>query len=152
MLFGVISDTHGLLRPSAMRALEGVDQIIHAGDVGPREILDTLATLAPVTVVRGNVDTGPECDAWPESAVVEGAGRHIYLIHNRSHLDLDLQTAGMDGLIFGHSHRPEIVREGPLLYLNPGSAGPRRFKLPISLALLRVDSDGWHPELVELEE
>ena len=152
MLFGVISDTHGLLRESALRALEGGDHIVHGGDVGSAEILETLRTIAPVTVVRGNIDSGPEADAWPQSAVVEGSGRHLYLIHDRADLDLDLNAAGMDGLIYGHSHRPEIVRQDGLLFLNPGSAGPRRFKLPISLARLRVDASGWDAELIELDD
>lgn len=137
---GVISDTHGLLRPWAIQALEGVDLILHAGDVGQAEILDRLRMVAPTIAVRGNVDTSPWGRTLPETEVVEVAGRTLYMLHDRQALDLDPRAAGVAAVIFGHSHRPEASERDGVLYLNPGSAGPRRFSLPISLARLDVTS------------
>ncbi|MEZ5290671.1 MAG: metallophosphoesterase family protein [Vicinamibacterales bacterium] len=137
-LVGVISDTHGLLRQTAIEALRGVDLIVHAGDVGGPDVLDALRALAPTFAVRGNVDTSPWGRTLPETEVVEVAGRHLYVLHDRAALDLDPRAAGFAAVIFGHSHRPEAVEKDGVLYLNPGSAGPRRFSLPISLARLTV--------------
>lgn len=138
---GVISDTHGLIRPSALQALAGVDLILHAGDVGDASVLDRLRSVAPTVAVRGNVDTSPWGRTLPESEVVEMQGRSIYVLHDRAALDLDPKAAGVAAVVFGHSHRPEAVEHDGVLYLNPGSAGPRRFSLPICLAHLTVTRD-----------
>ena len=148
---GVISDTHGLLRPEATDALHGSELIIHAGDVGGPGILEALTRIAPVVAVRGNVDTAPWATALPATEVVEVAGRHLYVLHQIEHLDLDPSAAGFAAVIYGHSHKPSVeVRRG-VLYLNPGSAGPRRFTLPITLVRLRIGDGGLEPELVSLE-
>ena len=148
---GVISDTHGLLRPEATDALHGSELIIHAGDVGAPGILEALTRIAPVVAVRGNVDTAPWATALPATEVVEVAGRHLYVLHQIEHLDLDPSAAGFAAVIYGHSHKPSVeVRRG-VLYLNPGSAGPRRFTLPITLVRLRIGDGGLEPELVSLE-
>lgn len=149
---GVISDTHGRLRPSALAALAGMDLILHAGDVGRAEILQELAAVAPTVAVRGNVDTSPWGRTLPETEVVDVRGRLLYLLHDRGALDLDPRAAGFAAVIFGHSHRPEATEAGGVLYLNPGSAGPRRFTLPISLARLTVTADTLAWEFVELPE
>lgn len=152
MLVGVISDTHGLLRPEAVEALRGSDLIVHAGDVGAPEVLAGLRQVAPVTAVRGNVDTAPWTAALPAFAVVDAGGTHLYVLHQIEHLDLDPVAAGFAAVIYGHSHQPSAeVRKG-VLFLNPGSAGPRRFSRPICLALLRVSHRGLEePEFVDLE-
>jgi len=138
---GVISDTHGLLRPEALSALGRVDRIIHAGDIGDEDILAQLRAVAPVHVVRGNVDYEPYTRSIPMTEVVEVAGASIYVIHNIDDLDLDPAAAGFGAVIYGHSHRPVIEEQGGVLFINPGSAGPRRFTLPISLARMTV-TDG----------
>ncbi len=135
---GVISDTHGLLRPEAVRALEGSDLIIHAGDVGDPEILATLKTIAPVFAVRGNVDTQEWARSLPETEVVETASMTIYVLHDVHDLDLDPVAAGFQIVISGHSHKPGQMLHKGVLFLNPGSAGPRRFDLPVSIARLDV--------------
>lgn len=135
---GVISDTHGLVRPEALALLAGCELIVHAGDVGKQEVLDELRTIAPVIAVRGNNDKGEWAQSLPETEVVEFAGLYLYIFHDLNELDLDPAAAGFQVVITGHSHRPEIVQREAVLYLNPGSAGPRRFRLPISLALLEV--------------
>jgi uncharacterized protein len=150
LLVGVISDTHGLLRPQALEALRGSDLIIHAGDVGRPEVLEPLRALAPLHVVRGNVDTGAWARALPEIARIDVGGRLIYLLHNIADLDLDPPAAGFAAVIYGHSHKPSIETRDGVLWLNPGSAGPRRFDLPISLARLRVEERELIPELVTL--
>ena len=150
MWIGVISDTHGLLRPEAVGALRGAELIVHAGDVGSPDILEELRGIAPVTAVRGNVDHGDWARHLPETAVVEAENRVLYVLHDIGTLDLDPAAAGFAAVISGHSHQPhEEVRSG-VLYLNPGAAGPRRFKLPISLARLHVSSGGLRVEFVEL--
>lgn len=135
---GLISDTHGLMRPEALAALAGVSQIVHAGDIGSEEVLTQLRAIAPVTAVRGNNDK----DAWarriPENDVLEIDGRTIYVLHDLKELDLDPAAAGFAVVVTGHSHKPVITTKDDVLYVNPGSAGPRRFKLPISLAILEV--------------
>jgi putative phosphoesterase len=135
---GVISDTHGLLRPEAVAALQGVSQIWHAGDIGTPEVLTQLSAIAPVTAVRGNNDRAPWAREIPETAVIELAGRLIYLLHDLSELDLDPSAAGISLVIHGHTHRPSWLEKHDVSYLNPGSAGPRRFSLPITLAKLHV--------------
>jgi hypothetical protein len=148
---GVISDTHGLLRPQAVEALRGCEMLIHAGDVGRSQILETLRGLAPVVAVRGNTDTDEWAETLPETEVVEGLGRRIYLLHDVDRLDLDPEAAGFGAVISGHSHRPEIRRRAGVLYLNPGSAGPRRFDLPISVARLRLEGEELQAEILHLK-
>lgn len=150
MTIGVISDTHGLLRPEALDALQGSDLILHAGDVGPREILDRLREIAPVVAVRGNVDTAIWATALPLADVVEAAGLQLYMRHDRAALDLDPKAAGFAAVIFGHSHRPVAEWRDGVLYLNPGSAGPRRFTLPVTVARLTVEGTALAHEIIEL--
>jgi uncharacterized protein len=138
MRVGVISDTHGLLRPEALTALAGVGHILHAGDVGDSAILDALAAIAPLTAIRGNIDRAGRCAALPRTEMVEIAGATIYMLHSLSDLDLDPLAAGISAVVSGHSHRPTIERRKGVLYLNPGSAGPRRFSLPVSIGFLRL--------------
>jgi putative phosphoesterase len=148
---GVISDTHGLLRPEALRALAGADLIVHAGDVGGPEVLEALRAVAPVVAVRGNNDRGPWAIALAATEVVETGGRSVYVLHDLKELDLDPRAAGFAAVIAGHSHQPRIERRDGVLYLNPGSAGPRRFRLPIALAWLDVDTFRVDAEIVELD-
>jgi len=149
-LVGVISDTHGLMRPAALAALRGADRIIHAGDVGSEEVLAALRALAPVTAVRGNVDRGP-LGRLRRREVVEAGGASLYVIHDVGDLDLDPEAAGVRAVISGHSHQPCIRRAGAVLYLNPGSAGPRRFSLPISVARLTLVGEELEAEIALLE-
>ena len=150
MRVGVISDTHGLLRPEAAAALRGVDLILHAGDVGSPEILDLLGRIAPVEAVRGNVDRGAWAMNLPATTVVTLGSVTAYLLHDLTTLDLDPAAAGFGLVIFGHSHKPEIRTKNEVVYLNPGSAGPRRFSLPITLAHLDVRNGVPHARIVEL--
>jgi uncharacterized protein len=150
MRIGVISDTHGLLRPEALHALAGCAHILHAGDVGDDVILDRLRTLAPLTAIRGNVDHQGACGALPPTETVKLAGKLIYLLHARENLDLHPHAAGIAALIFGHSHQPEISWDRGVLYFNPGSAGPRRFSLPVTLGILECTSDTLTPTIVPL--
>lgn len=150
ILIGVISDTHGLLRPEAIEALRAADHIIHAGDVGAPEILERLSAIAPLTGVRGNIDKS----AWgwnlPETQVLELAGTFIYVLHDGKQLDLKPKAAGFAAVVSGHSHVPkQEVRDG-VLYFNPGSAGPRRFKLPVSVGKLILEESTVMGELVDL--
>ena len=137
-LVGLISDTHGLLRPKAAAALAGVEHIVHAGDVGRPEVLDQLREIAPVTAVRGNVDYGKWTASLPGDAAVFIEGHGIYVLHNLNELGIDPEAAGMTVVVSGHTHRPLIESRGGVLYVNPGSAGPRRFSLPISIGFLRL--------------
>jgi uncharacterized protein len=147
---GVISDTHGLLRPEAIRALRGSDLILHAGDVGKPEVLESLRQIAPVVAIRGNNDGGPWADALSSTEVVEVGSTTLYLVHDLAELDLDPAAARFAAVISGHSHRPsKSVRRG-VLYLNPGSAGPRRFSLPVAVAVLTVRGEAVRPRLIEL--
>ena len=152
MRIGVISDTHGLLRPEAQRALHGVQLIIHAGDVGAPEILTRLKLIAPVFAVRGNVDTEPWAEELPPTTVVEISGCHLYVLHNLQDLDLKRQAAGFDAIISGHTHQAGQHFDSGVLYLNPGSAGPRRFQLPVTLALLEIAKKPWKVEILRLLE
>jgi putative phosphoesterase len=140
MLIGVVSDTHGLLRPQLLPALSGVTHILHAGDVGDPSILTELRRIAPVTAIRGNTDRSGPCAELPATEAIELAGSLIYIVHALEDLDLHPQAAGIRVVISGHSHKPSIERRNNVLYLNPGSAGPRRFDLPITCALLRIDN------------
>jgi putative phosphoesterase len=151
VILGVISDTHGLLRPEAVRALRGSDRILHAGDVGAPEILDALAQIAPVTAVRGNVDTEPRARSLPETEVVETAGVSIYILHDLGQLDLKPEAAGFRVVVYGHSHKPKMEENNGVLYFNPGSAGPRRFKLPVSVGKLIIQAGKVRAELLELK-
>jgi putative phosphoesterase len=150
IVVGVISDTHGLIRPEAIHALRGCDLLIHAGDIGDPEVLERLRALAPLTVVRGNIDNEAWATRIPPTEVVEVDGRHLYVLHDLSQLDLDPVAAGFEAIVSGHSHRPSTERRDGVLYLNPGSAGPRRFKLPVTVALVKVTRDELRPEIVEL--
>lgn len=147
---GLISDTHGLLRPAALAALRGSRSIIHAGDIGDPSVLEELSRLAPVTAVRGNNDKGPWAERLRETEVLQIGERLIYVIHNLAELDLDPAAAGFHVVVAGHSHRPsEELRDG-VLYVNPGSAGPRRFKLPIAVGRLALSPRSVSFELIEL--
>lgn len=146
---GVISDTHGLVRPEALRALEGCELLIHAGNVGKPEVLETLAALAPVHAVRGNVDKWA-VHRLPATAVVEVGPHALYVLHDVHELDLDPAAAGFAAVIAGHSHQPRIERREGVLYLNPGSAGPRRFKLPIALARIGVSAAELEAQIIDL--
>jgi putative phosphoesterase len=148
---GVISDTHGLLRPQAVAALQGSALIIHAGDVGRPEILDELRRIAPVIAVRGNVDRDAWADRLPMSEIVEHDGVRLYVLHILEDLDLDPPTAGFQAVITGHTHRPKIETRDRVLYFNPGSAGPRRFDLPVSVGRLSIANGKLVGELVYLQ-
>jgi uncharacterized protein len=148
---GVISDTHGLLRPQAVAALRGCPVIIHAGDVGRPEILDELRRIAPVSAVRGNVDTDPWAKQLPETEIVRVEDCLLYVLHDENALDLDPQTAGFHAVIAGHSHRPKIETKDGVLYFNPGSAGPRRFSLPVSVGRLTLSGGQLQAEIVNLD-
>jgi uncharacterized protein len=150
MLIGVISDTHGLLRPEAVAALKGVDHILHAGDVGDAGILDELRKIAPVTAIRGNVDTRGTCAELPAKDFIELAGKVFYLVHSELWLDINPVVAGVAVVVSGHSHKPEIETRRGVMYLNPGSAGPRRFKLPATIAMVEVVGDSVAARIVEL--
>ena len=150
-LIGVISDTHGLLRPQAVQALEGAELIIHAGDIGNPKILRALERIAPVYAVRGNTDRGDWAADLPHTLMIEVGAVHLYVLHELFCLDLDPAAAGIQAVIFGHSHRPHMEWEDGVLYLNPGSAGTRRFTLPVSLALLKIDGNSLEPQLLNLK-
>jgi len=150
-VIGIISDTHGLLRPEAVEALRGSQAIIHAGDVGREDILHDLEQIAPVTIVRGNIDTSAWARKLPATNVLEIAGMSIYVLHNIDELDLDPAAAGFSAVIFGHSHRPLIETRKGVLFFNPGSAGPRRFNLPISVGRLTIANGKLTPELIHLK-
>jgi putative phosphoesterase len=150
-LVGVISDTHGLLRPEAMAALEGSHLIVHAGDVGSPDVLDRLGALAPVRAVRGNIDTGGWVARLPETEAVEAGGLLLWLLHDIAALDLDPAADGFAAVIFGHSHKPTVETLGGVLHFNPGSAGPRRFKLPVTVGRLRIAAGSIRPEIVTLD-
>ena len=147
---GIISDTHGLLRPEAERCLTGVDHIIHAGDIGAPEIVEALCRIAPVTAIRGNVDTGEWAREYPDTKLVRLAGKSIYVLHDLKTLQAD-PVAGVDVIVSGHSHVPNIDSIGGVLYLNPGSAGRRRFNLPVTVATLEVVPLGMRPAIHHLE-
>jgi putative phosphoesterase len=150
MLIGLISDTHGLLRPEAVAALQGAEHIIHAGDVGDPAILEQLARVAPVTAVRGNVDRDAWAQKLPETNVLEVAGVSIYVLHNLAELDLKPEAAGFAAVIYGHSHVPKQETKKGVLYFNPGSAGPKRFKLPVSVGRVIVAGGKVKAEVMEL--
>jgi putative phosphoesterase len=147
---GIISDTHGLLRLEAVRRLSGVDHIIHGGDIGRPDIIEELRNIAPVTAIRGNVDNGDWAREYPETERVRFAGQSIFVLHDLKTLRIDPVMIGIDVIVSGHSHVPKIDAIGGVLFVNPGSAGPPRFKLPITLATLEVTADGLRPVIHEL--
>ncbi|MBO4220911.1 metallophosphoesterase family protein [Bradyrhizobium neotropicale] len=148
---GVISDTHGLLRPEVEPRLAGVAHIIHAGDIGRPDVIARLRRIAPVTAIRGNVDTGDWAEHYPDTQTVRLGGRSIYILHNLQELRFDPVLCGIDVVVCGHSHRPQIETTDGVLYLNPGSAGPRRFKLPVTLAILELTASGLRPVIHRLD-
>lgn len=148
---GLISDTHGLLRPQALEALRGSELILHAGDVGKPEILTALRELAPVIAVRGNVDTSDGTRTLPETAVAEAGKVFLYVLHDLHALDLNPVAAGFHVVVSGHSHQPGKFERDGVLYINPGSAGPRRFQLPVSVARLNLGRIPFEVEFVELQ-
>ena len=139
---GLISDTHGLLRPEAKAFLRGCDHIVHGGDIGDARVLEELAAIAPVTAVRGNNDLGPWAERIRETELFELGGVYLYAIHDLAQLDIDPCAAGVRVVVSGHSHKPVVSERDGVLFVNPGSAGPRRFKLPISIAELVINGDG----------
>lgn len=149
-LIGLISDTHGLIRPQALDALRGVELILHAGDIGKPEVLDALKTIAPLAVIKGNNDR----DAWAkklaDTKTVITGGVKLYLIHNVNELGLDPSERDIAVVISGHSHKPSVVTRDGVLFVNPGSAGPRRFKLPVAVARLRIAAGAIKAEIIEL--
>jgi uncharacterized protein len=147
---GIISDTHGLLRPEALAFLQGCEHIVHGGDIGDADILAQLGAIAPVTAVRGNNDRGAWAEAIPETARLDFAGISIYAIHDLSQLDIDPASEGVRIVVSGHSHKPDIQERNGVLYVNPGSAGPRRFRLPIAVAEVVVDGGNVAPRIVHL--
>jgi uncharacterized protein len=148
---GVLSDTHGMLRPQAVEALRGSDRILHAGDVGDPGILRKLAQIAPVIAIRGNVDTGAWAESLPETEVVEAGGVSIYMLHDLDRLGLKPEMTGFRVVVYGHSHQPKIEEKNGVLYFNPGSAGPRRFKLPVSVGKLTIKTGRAQATLSELK-
>ncbi len=150
-VIGVISDTHGLLRPEAARKLQGCSLIIHAGDIGEIAVLEQLQQIAPVIAVRGNTDKGPWALRLKQTEYVAYEGRRFFVLHDISQLALDPKAAGVEAVIFGHSHEPSATMKDGILFLNPGSAGPRRFSLPVSMAYLRITEKGLLPQFFELK-
>ena len=150
MLVGVISDTHGLLRPEALVALGQAEHILHAGDVGDEAILEALRAIAPVTAIRGNVDTSGVCAELPATDAVELDGKLFYLVHAVQDLDINAVAAGVSVVVSGHSHKPGVTERDGVMYLNPGSAGPKRFKLPTTVALVTVTADGVTARIEEI--
>lgn len=150
MRIGIISDTHGLLRSEAEQALRGVELIVHAGDVGSPDILTKLRAIAPVFAVRGNVDTEGWARELPETTVVEAGAASFYVLHNLSELDLKPEAAKFDFVISGHTHQAERTERNGVIYFNPGSAGPRRFHLPVTLAVLDLSVRPWNPQVIQL--
>src|SRR5262245_36254236 len=150
MLVGVISDTHGLVRPEVRAAFTGVDLILHGGDVGSPDVLDALRSFAPVVAVRGNNDSGPWADAIHETEIVQLDEVRIFMLHDLKEMDVKEQSRRFQAVVSGHSHRPSIERRDGVLFVNPGSAGPRRFKLPVTVARLTIQGSGVNGEIVEL--
>jgi uncharacterized protein len=148
---GVISDTHGLLRPEVLPALEGVEQILHLGDVGRPSVLRALEEVAPVTAVRGNVDTSGECAKLPETEVALAGDLYLYMLHDLKTLHLDPAAAKFAAVLHGHTHVPNFVHKKGVLYFNPGSCGPRRFELPVTIGLLEIDGEELRPKIVQLK-
>ena len=151
-MIGLISDTHGLLRPKAVAALRGSELIIHAGDVGDPEILDQLGALAPLVAVRGNIDTADWARRLPLTAVAEAQSVSIYVLHDIHQLDINPAAAHFQVVVSGHSHKPGRSEKNGVLYVNPGSAGPRRFRLPITVARLDLQQSPWAVEFIDVSD
>jgi uncharacterized protein len=149
-LIGIISDTHNLLRLEAVNALKGSEIIIHAGDIGSPEIIDRLKNIAPVYAVRGNIDRSPWEDTLPTTDIIEISGKFLYVLHNIHEIDVDPVAAGFDAVISGHSHKPNIENKNGVFFINPGSAGPRRFSLPVTIARLQIVGDSISCDVIEL--
>jgi putative phosphoesterase len=147
---GLISDTHGLLRPEALAALKGSELIIHAGDIGKPEVLQSLKSIAPVMAIRGNNDRESWAKKIPDVLHLQVNGAWLFIIHNVNDLEVDPGAEGFNAVISGHSHKPGITNSDGVIFLNPGSAGPRRFKLPVALARLRIQGEKVNPKIVEL--
>ena len=150
MQIGIISDTHGLLRPEAIEHLAGTDYIIHAGDIGAPEVIEGLRRIAPTTAIRGNIDRGEWAKDYPDTELVVLGGRALYVLHNLKEIKLDPVASGFEIIVSGHSHRPKIETKNGVLYVNPGSAGPRRFKLPIAVAILALSDRAILPRILEI--
>src|SRR4051794_21667431 len=150
MRIGIISDTHGLLRPEVIKRLAGTDHIIHAGDIGAPKVIEGLRRIAPTTAIKGNIDIGEWAMDYPDTELVALGGRTLYVLHNLKEIKLDPAAFGIDVIISGHSHRPKIETKNGVLYLNPGSAGPRRFKLPIALAVVALSDRAILPRILEI--
>ena len=150
MRIGIVSDTHGLLRPAVLERLAGVRHIIHAGDIGNPDIVPKLREIAPTTAIRGNVDTEAWARAYPATATVELAGRWVHVLHDLHELELNPAAEGIDVVVSGHSHRPKVETVEGVLHLNPGSAGPRRFRLPIAVAMLDIGEGPLRPRILEI--
>ncbi len=150
VVVGVISDTHGMLRPEALTALADADYLVHAGDVGDEEILAALRAMAPLTVVRGNVDTHAWSMQLPHGDLLEVAGVRIYVVHDLATLDIVPASAGVSVVVYGHSHHPDVFSRNGVTYFNPGSAGPRRFRLPITVGRIDIENGVAHAKIVEL--
>jgi uncharacterized protein len=150
MRIGVISDTHGLLRPEAIEQLAGADHIIHAGDIGAPEVIEGLRKIAPTTAIRGNIDSAEWAKDYPDTELVVLGGRTLYVLHNLKEIKLDPAASGFDAVISGHSHRPKIETKNGVLYVNPGSAGPRRFKLPVAVATLAISDRVILPRILSI--
>jgi uncharacterized protein len=150
MRIGVISDTHGLLRPEAIKHLTRADHIIHAGDIGAPEVIEGLRRIAPTTAIRGNIDAGEWAKEYPDADLVVLGGRAFYVLHDLKEIELDPAASGIDVVVSGHSHRPKIETKNGVVYLNPGSAGPRRFKLPVAVAILALTDRAILPRILEI--
>lgn len=148
---GILSDTHGLLRPEVVKALAGCDHILHAGDVGENDVLDGLKRIAPVVAVRGNMDYGSWSNALPVKEMVEIAGIFFYMLHDLNQLDLEPAAAGIQVVVSGHTHQPQLIKKGGVTYLNPGSAGHRRFDYPVSVAMVSIENGTVIPRIVEID-
>jgi uncharacterized protein len=147
---GLISDTHGLVRPEALKALQGVDLVIHAGDIGKPEVLDALKAISPLVAIKGNNDIGPWAKPLPDTQLVQAADTKLFVIHNVKELNCDPAVEGYNVVISGHSHKPSILTRDGVLFVNPGSAGPRRFKLPVAVGKLFIQNRNINTELIEL--
>ena len=150
MKIGVVSDTHGLLRPEVVTALNGVDLILHLGDVGKISILDELSKIAPVTAIRGNIDREGRCAKLPETEVVLIEGHYVYMLHDLKTLHLNPEAAKFSAVLSGHTHVPNHITKKGVLYFNPGSCGPRRFELPVTIGFLTVTNSKLEPQIVYL--
>jgi len=150
-VIGLISDTHGLVRPEALEALRGVDLLIHAGDIGKPEVLDALKPIAPLHAIKGNNDRGAWAKKFPDAKTISVGGTKLFLIHDVNDLDFDPSERGGAAVISGHSHKPSVIERDGVLFVNPGSAGPRRFKLPVAVGKLRFADGNLNAEIIELD-